>query len=72
MAERKSSTVKTRTRRFFLGTESWAFLRRASVCGADLSTVEGLTYEQITPARGDQTTRLPDGLDERPAHWLEE
>ena len=52
MAERESSTVKTRTRRFFLGTESWAFLRRASVCGADLSTVEGLTYEQITQSLG--------------------
>jgi hypothetical protein len=38
----------------------------ASINGTDLSSVIGLTNEQITQACGDQNTRLPDYLDQAP------
>jgi hypothetical protein len=43
-------------------------LEHANICGADLSTAEDLTGEQIEHTRGDDQTRLPDGLP-RPEKW---
>jgi Pentapeptide repeats (8 copies) len=45
-----------------------ADLRDADVRGADLSAAIFLTQPQVNSARGDATTRLPDGLS-RPGHW---
>ncbi|MFE6504642.1 pentapeptide repeat-containing protein [Kitasatospora sp. NPDC057738] len=47
-----------------------ADLRDADLAGADLGTALFLTQAQLNAARGDATTRLPDGLT-RPAHWPE-
>ncbi len=47
-----------------------ADLRGADVRGADLSRCLFLTRPQVTAARGDGATRLPEALD-RPAHWRE-
>ncbi|MEV7186277.1 pentapeptide repeat-containing protein [Kitasatospora sp. NPDC093102] len=47
-----------------------ADLRDADLAGADLTTALFLTQAQLDAARGDATTRLPDGL-VRPAHWPE-
>ncbi|MBD7949491.1 MULTISPECIES: pentapeptide repeat-containing protein [Oerskovia] len=45
-----------------------ADLRGADLRGADLTDALFLTQAQVNAARGDTTTRLPDGL-ERPGHW---
>jgi hypothetical protein len=45
-----------------------ADLRAADLRGADLGECLFLTRPQVTAARGDLSTRLPDGLT-RPAHW---
>ncbi|MGY1708688.1 pentapeptide repeat-containing protein [Geodermatophilus sp. SYSU D00758] len=45
-----------------------ADLRGADLRGADLTGALFLTRPQVTAARGDATTRLPDGL-EHPGHW---
>ena len=45
-----------------------ADLRGADLRGADLTGALYLTTSQARSARGDRTTRLPDGV-ERPAHW---
>jgi hypothetical protein len=45
-----------------------ADLRAADVRGTDLRTCLFLTQPQVTAARGDLSTRLPEGLD-RPPHW---
>ena len=47
---------------------SRAFLKRADLNGADLSTTIGITQDQIGEASGDRDTRLPEGV-ERLAHW---
>ncbi|MEU1286744.1 pentapeptide repeat-containing protein [Kitasatospora sp. NPDC005856] len=47
-----------------------ADLRDADLSGADLTTALFLTQAQLDAARGDATTRLPEGLT-RPAHWPE-
>lgn len=47
-----------------LGTD----LRGADLCGADLTGAVYLTQPQVAAARGDATTRLPDGVTP-PAHW---
>ncbi len=43
-------------------------LLSADLSGADLSGAEGLTQEQLKQAIGDETTKLPEGL-ERPKSW---
>ncbi|MFC0600186.1 pentapeptide repeat-containing protein [Streptomyces palmae] len=45
-----------------------ADLRDADLTGADLTGAVFLTQSQLNAARGDTTTRIPDGL-EPPAHW---
>jgi hypothetical protein len=45
-----------------------ADLRAADVRGADLAGCLFLTHPQVTAARGDLSTRLPEGL-ARPPHW---
>ncbi|MFD9127649.1 pentapeptide repeat-containing protein [Kitasatospora sp. NPDC059571] len=45
-----------------------ADLRDADLSGADLTGSLFLTQPQLTAARGDAATRIPDGLT-RPAHW---
>ncbi|MDO9352874.1 MAG: pentapeptide repeat-containing protein, partial [Solirubrobacteraceae bacterium] len=45
-----------------------ADLRDADLTGADLSGSLFLTQTQVNAAKGDRTTRLPDGLS-HPAHW---
>ncbi|MFG3492130.1 pentapeptide repeat-containing protein [Streptomyces sp. NPDC047972] len=45
-----------------------ADLRDADLSGADLTGALFLTQPQVNAARGDATTRLPEGF-ERPAHW---
>ena len=45
-----------------------ADLRDADLRGSDLSTTLFLTQPQVTAARGDAATRLPERLT-RPAHW---
>jgi hypothetical protein len=45
-----------------------ADLRGADLRGADLTGALYVTTSQVRSARGDGTTRLPDGV-ERPAHW---
>jgi len=47
---------------------SSAFLKLTDLAGADLSTVQGLTPEQINDANGDEHTKLPRDL-ARPASW---
>ena len=46
-----------------------ADLRGADLRGADLRGVRNLTQEQLESARGDEETRLPEGL-VRPAAWI--
>lgn len=48
----------------FLGAD----LRGANLGGADLRGALFLTQSQVTSARGDTTTRIPDALT-RPEHW---
>jgi uncharacterized protein YjbI with pentapeptide repeats len=43
-------------------------LAHANICGADLSTAEDLTEEQLSEARGDASTKLPDDL-RAPENW---
>ena len=43
-------------------------LAHAIVRGADLSTAEDLTEEQLRQTKGDSETKLPDGV-RAPAHW---
>ncbi|MDF2847221.1 MAG: pentapeptide repeat-containing protein, partial [Oerskovia sp.] len=45
-----------------------ADLRGTDLRGADLTDALFLTQAQVNAARGDTTTRLPDGL-EPPGHW---
>jgi uncharacterized protein YjbI with pentapeptide repeats len=45
-----------------------AILRGANLKGADLRGVYGLTQEQLEQAHGDQTTKLPDGV-QPPKGW---
>ncbi|MET9377407.1 pentapeptide repeat-containing protein [Streptomyces sp. NPDC003035] len=45
-----------------------ADLRDADLSGADLTGALFLTQPQLNAARGDASTRLPEGF-ERPAHW---
>lgn len=49
-----------------VGTE----LEGANLLAADLSTVIGLTQEQLNSAIGDTETKIPEGLT-RPEHWSE-
>lgn len=46
-----------------------ADLRDANLAGADLSQSVFLTQAQVSSARGDEATRLPDHL-HRPRHWI--
>ncbi|MGW0927611.1 pentapeptide repeat-containing protein [Streptomyces sp. NPDC002644] len=45
-----------------------ADLRDANLCGADLTGALFVTQAQLNAARGDGSTRVPEGLS-RPAHW---
>jgi uncharacterized protein YjbI with pentapeptide repeats len=45
-----------------------ADLRGADCCGADLTDALYVTGPQLAAARGDHTTRIPDGV-VRPRHW---
>ena len=45
-----------------------ADLTGANLYAADLRQASGLTREQIDGTRGDETTKLPEGI-QRPARW---
>jgi len=47
-----------------------ADLTGADLTGADLHKARGLTQTQIEKAVGDETTKLPEGL-EMPKSWLQ-
>lgn len=47
-----------------------AVVGRADLRGADLRGATGLTQSMINSAKGDWSTRLPEGI-ERPKHWRE-
>jgi uncharacterized protein YjbI with pentapeptide repeats len=51
-------------------TLNGAELREANLCGTDLTVIDGLTQEQLDWARGDQTTKIPNGLT-WPEHWTQ-
>ena len=43
-------------------------LAHANICGADLSTAEDLTEEQLRKTEGDTFTKLPEEM-RVPLHW---
>ena len=45
-----------------------ANLDGTTLSGANLAMAKNLTQQQLDRARGDEDTKLPDGL-QRPAHW---
>ena len=46
-----------------------ADLTGSNLCGADLRDAINITQEQLDEAKGDEMTRLPEGM-QRPEHWL--